>query len=450
MATTLVGCSAAVAPHPPPGGTVSPPAWRDCSYGRCTEVAVPLDPARPDGATLTLAVALRPASGARRGAIFVHPGGPGVSGRERLAGIDRTGLDGYDLISWDARGVGGSQPLTCLDGERADTFLARDLTLDDAEADTDAWRNARGDAADFATACRASRAMLVDHLDATTQAHDLEVLRMRLTGAPLRYLGFSAGGLIGAAYADDFGSNVAAMVLDSPPEPGATAADQVAAFEAALQRSGLTAAAATVLERGRTDPLRVGQRRLTRPLAAAGVLSLLYSGDSAPLAAALSAAQAEDGAKLLSAADALHGRGPQGHYSGLLGAFRASTCADAPGRDEASAVHGWREAAAAAPTLGEALGPDLVCIGFPAPSRPLTARGTQMRVPVVVVASTGDPATPYVGAQRLADRLATGVLITREGEGHGAWRRGAGCVDAVAVAALTTGDAGFDVAAQRC
>ena len=452
---TLVAC-AGPAPTPgptspvPPTPTAAPVAWRDCAFGRCTEVAVPLDPARPDGATITLAVAMRPASGPRRGAIFVHPGGPGVSGRERLASIDRTGLEGYDLIAWDARGVGGSEPLACLDGAAADAFLARDVTLADADAATATWDAARSDAAAFAAACRAARPALVDHLDAATQAHDLEALRVRLTGEPLRYLGISAGGLVGAAYADHHGEQVAAMVLDSPPDPAAPAAAQLAGFEAALARAGLTDATADVLARVHAAPLAVGARTLTRPLAASGVLRLLYSGDPAPLSAALAAAQAGDGAPLLAAADALTGRGADGRYGGLLGAFRATNCADTPWRDEAAALASWRAGAAAAPTLGEALGPDLVCVGFPAAAPPVEARGADVGVPIVVLASTGDPATPYAGAQRLAAGLKTGVLITRAGEGHGALRRGAACVDAAATAALTAGDAGFDVTAQRC
>jgi hypothetical protein len=38
--------------------------------------------------------------------------------------------------------------------------------------------------------------------------------------------------------------------------------------------------------------------------------------------------------------------------------------------------------------------------------------------PVVVVGTTGDPATPYAWAVSLADQLASGVLLTSRGEGH--------------------------------
>lgn len=43
--------------------------------------------------------------------------------------------------------------------------------------------------------------------------------------------------------------------------------------------------------------------------------------------------------------------------------------------------------------------------------------------PVLVVGTTGDPATPYEGARRMADELGrgVGVLVTNRGEGHGAY-----------------------------
>ena len=446
------GC-AAPAPAPPPSATPSaaPVAWRDCAFGRCAEVEVPLDHARPDGRTLTLAVAMRPATAPRRGAIFVHPGGPGVSGRERLAGLDRTGLEAYDLIAWDPRGVGGSAAFSCLEGPDADAFVALGATLAEADADAPAWSALRAASARFGQACRDDAGALVDHLDAADQARDLEVLRRRLTGAePLRFWGASAAGRVGVAYADLFGRQVAALVLDAPLDPRPDAAPPLSGFEAALGRAGLTGRAAAVLEAARAEPLTVGQRRLTAPLAAAGIIALLYGGDTGPLTLALDAAASGDGAPLLTAADGLNGRRPDGTYGGLLGAFRATTCADTAWRDEASALAAWRASAAAAPTLAEAFGPDLVCVGFPAAPEPLPMTGADIGVPVVILASTGDPAAPYAGAQALAGGLRTGVVVTREGEGHGAFGRGAACVDAAAIGALTAEASGFDVGQQRC
>jgi hypothetical protein len=43
--------------------------------------------------------------------------------------------------------------------------------------------------------------------------------------------------------------------------------------------------------------------------------------------------------------------------------------------------------------------------------------------PIVVVGTTGDPATPYAWSERLAGQLESGTLVTFEGEGHTAYGR---------------------------
>ena len=64
-------------------------------------------------------------------------------------------------------------------------------------------------------------------------------------------------------------------------------------------------------------------------------------------------------------------------------------------------------------------GPDYVCAQWPVPpaaDRPtITAKGAP---PIVVIGSTGDPATPYEWAQQMAKQLDPGILVTRRGEGH--------------------------------
>ena len=217
----LGGCAPLAPTVTTPAASASAATWLDCDYGRCATVAVPLDPAYPSGRTVDLAVAMRPATQPRKGAIFVHPGGPGVSGRARLATIDRTGLEAYDLISWDPRGVGGSAPLTCLTGVAADAFVALDAAAPGVRADAvttaDAvWSTLRDASQQFSAACRDDDAALVDHLSAPDQARDLETLRARLTGEPLRFLGVSEGARIGVAAAGRDASTLcrsAALVL---------------------------------------------------------------------------------------------------------------------------------------------------------------------------------------------------------------------------------------------
>jgi hypothetical protein len=46
-----------------------------------------------------------------------------------------------------------------------------------------------------------------------------------------------------------------------------------------------------------------------------------------------------------------------------------------------------------------------------------------------VVPTTNDPPTPHAAAVRTADRLESAVLLTVEGDRHGAVSRGIVCVD---------------------
>jgi len=58
----------------------------------------------------------------------------------------------------------------------------------------------------------------------------------------------------------------------------------------------------------------------------------------------------------------------------------------------------------------------------------LRARGSG---PIVVLGTTRDPATPYAWAQGLARELDNGHLVTYDGDGHTAYRRGSSCIDQV-------------------
>ena len=64
----------------------------------------------------------------------------------------------------------------------------------------------------------------------------------------------------------------------------------------------------------------------------------------------------------------------------------------------------------------------LTCAFWPvrAPHDPGVIRA-QGAPPILVVGTTGDPATPYEWAVNLAKELSSGVLLTRKGEGHTAY-----------------------------
>lgn len=80
---------------------------------QCGKVTVPLDYAKPGGATLELAMARYRTTGKSRGSVLLNFGGPGGAGVSQLAydGKDFMGLtNGYDVVTFDPRGVGRSSP----------------------------------------------------------------------------------------------------------------------------------------------------------------------------------------------------------------------------------------------------------------------------------------------------------------------------------------------------
>jgi hypothetical protein len=75
----------------------------------------------------------------------------------------------------------------------------------------------------------------------------------------------------------------------------------------------------------------------------------------------------------------------------------------------------------------------LDCAYWATPARrtpaPVSAAGS---APILVVGTTGDPATPYAWSASLADQLESGVLLTHDGHGHTASFSGVSdCIDEV-------------------
>ncbi|BDZ45773.1 alpha/beta hydrolase [Naasia aerilata] len=133
-------------------------------------------------------------------------------------------------------------------------------------------------------------------------------------------------------------------------------------------------------------------------------------------------------------ADAYVDRNDDGTYaSNLNEAFIAITCVDYPVETDPAVLAAQRDALAAADPLSEpedldTVG-DAVCEQWPYKFRgaiePVQGDGA---APILVVGTTGDPATPYQWAQALSDQLESGVLLTYVGEGHIAYDEGDPCV----------------------
>ena len=109
--------------------------WQPCGDDfpglECATVDVPLDYDAPRGRQTEIALARVPATaGADRiGSVFVNPGGPGGSGvglvLDGFGQFLHENLGGrFDIVGFDPRGVGSSDPLHCFDSEdEVDAFL---------------------------------------------------------------------------------------------------------------------------------------------------------------------------------------------------------------------------------------------------------------------------------------------------------------------------------------
>src|SRR4051812_31658488 len=122
---------------PSPTGYVAPPlAWHRCNEGECATLDVPLDFAKPNGRHIQLAVARQSsaAPGRRIGSLLVNPGGPGASGVDLVdyvaSQLPKAITDRFDVVGWDPRGSGRSNPVDC--GPDLDARFATDSSPDDA------------------------------------------------------------------------------------------------------------------------------------------------------------------------------------------------------------------------------------------------------------------------------------------------------------------------------
>jgi pimeloyl-ACP methyl ester carboxylesterase len=346
----------------------------------------------------------------------------------------------FDIVGFDPRGVNSSTAIRCIDN------LDGHAALDPSPDDTAELEALVESAREYAEACARRNDATLPYLSTDAVARDLDLIRAAVGDDQLTYLGFSYGTLIGAMYAERFPDHVRAMALDGAIDPSLDLerfrSDQGEGFERALgafladcarrtgcafHEGGKAAAAFDALMASiDRDPIpapRTGDPRLVGPgLAWSAVLGALYSESYWPvLALALAQAKDGDGSLMLAISDPFRGRKPNGSYSNMQDAYVGNTCLDYPAPTDVNVFTGWAsQLTAAAPHFAQFVAyNDLVCAFWSVPAqgmpRAITAEGAP---PIVVVGTTGDPATPYHWAEALTEQLESGVLVTYEGEGH--------------------------------
>lgn len=440
--------------------------WSDCRKGlQCAAVRAPLDYADPNGQAITVALAKRPATEEpRAGALFVNPGGPGASGVDFAERFDAEGLDRFDLIGWDPRGTGASTPVVCANGKPMDAYTSIDISPDDSSEEA-ALEQAQ---LDFGRGCLDRSGALLAHISTVDTVHDLDLLRQLLGEDRLNYLGFSYGTRIGAYYAELFPQHVGRLVLDGAVNLSDNKdISQLDGFERALgnfaawcaeRECSLGDTKGEVLDSIRellhgldSKPIDGGRAELTQQLGLTGILAVLYENETGwrYLERALEMAiDDRDGRYLLYFADIYNERGKNGRYGQLQFSFEAIRCLDSR---EHSVAKAWQEAdteARRAPILGPFAGADLSCPLWPVASAPKPPKITgEGAAPILIIGTTGDPATPYEYAERMADQLESGHLLTLRGEGHLAYNQSS-CIRGHVQSYLMTGD--LPEAGTRC
>ncbi|MEL0627508.1 alpha/beta hydrolase [Salinibacterium amurskyense] len=438
--------------------------WVDCGNGaQCATAIAPMDWANPSPETdIEIVMARHEATGESLGSLFVNPGGPGASGFDLIHddvdfAVSSNLRENYDVIGWDPRGVGRSTPVTCLDDDGLDEFI---FGIPEAAVGSDEWLATSEQAAiDFGQACLENTGPVLQFIDTQSTVHDLDMLRAIVGDEKLQYLGYSYGSDIGSYYIENFPQNVGRIVLDGATDSSISVFEvglvQSAGFQRALENyleacpemfddcpftGGVDAALTTIRElydRYDANPIPGADGRMMD----AGVLDIamstaLYSQDSWPFLNDLysEAARGEtDTAFFL--ADFYYSRDVDGTYAdNSLEAFIAIYCVDYPVEtDPAVLIEQQKLMQAASPATYRDFPPtgDLTCINWPyqyiGPEiTELTGEGAP---PVLIISTTGDPATPYEWGVALSEQLQSAQLITYNGEGHTAYNGGVGCVD---------------------
>ena len=447
-------------------------SWEDCGEDRCASIEVPVDYEQPDGEVTELRLRRIAATGDGGRGLFVNPGGPGGSAIDfagSAAGMLPDAVrDQFDVVGVDPRGVGESSPIDCLDDAEFDDYVAGPVVPD--EDYMGLVDELREETRAFGEGCRERSGELTQHVSTAEAARDMDIARALMGAEEMDWFGASYGTQLGATYATLFPDRVGRMVLDGAVDPSETGVEgslgQAKGFQKALEayvedcvgqddcplRDDPDAAIDELVaffDMLGEEPLptSLGDRLMTQGHAFYGIAVTLYDRETwSILTQALGAAFKNDGSMLLALSDAYFQRQQDGSYSGNIGeANPVINCLDQSDRPTIEDAEGLvDEFTEASRVFGPAMAWGVVSctdLGLEAinPQVDIDAAGAP---PILVIGTTGDPATPYENAGKLADQLGedVGVLLTREGEGHTAYSSGNGCITDAVDAFLADGE----------
>jgi len=424
--------------------------WKSCYENyQCTDLLVPIDYTELKTGTFNISVLKYPTTSAKKlGSLIVNPGGPGGSGVDYAYAAEYFFnpeiLEAYDIVGFDPRGVGRSEPIICFSDKELDTNYASDSKPDNEQEFTRTLIESKK----FIQQCQAKNKHLTSFSTANA-ARDMDILRQAVGDKQLNYMGKSYGTFLGTLYAQFFPDKVGRMVLDGAVDPSISnfqqALTQAVGFDKAFavfvtdcsKRNDCplpkdNKAAIEEMKKILSQLADKPNKRLSDSLALLGTASALY--DSATgwpkLRAAIKAVKQGKAGKFLELADSYTGRTEDGYTTNEFDSGAIIDCLDfAENRSVEEMKVGAQAFAKQAPLFGPYLAyGGLVCQYLETP-KATEVVPTKSANPIVIIGTTGDPATPYEWAQGLHKILANSVLISLTGDGHTGQGQGNKCVD---------------------
>jgi pimeloyl-ACP methyl ester carboxylesterase len=331
------------------------------------------------------------------------------------------------------------------------------------------------DAKEFIEKCESANKYL-NHYTTAEAARDMDILRAALGDEKLNYLGKSYGTYLGTLYAQFFPDKVGRIVLDGAVDPNISILEQnisqAKGFDDALSafikdcakeddcplpknKAEATAKIILIFTSSATNPLprklkvKNDNRAATESLIVLGTASALYDDvDGWPkLRTAITEALQGYGDSFLDLVDQYTDRSPDGTYaSNELDSGAIIDCLDWPDtRTTEETKADAKRFTDGAPVFGPYLAyTNIVCKYLTPPKKDKFTRTTNKitsinTAPIIIIGTTGDPATPYEWAVGLSKIFTSSKLITLKADGHTGQGRGSACVDNAVDAYLLEG-----------
>ena len=422
--------------------------WQNC-YGNfeCSTLLAPVDYNKITTDVFHLKVIRYKATDQRQklGALIVNPGGPGASAFDYAYNaeniVSAAIREKYDIVGFDQRGVGQSDPIRCLTDKETDEMLAGPMIADTPENQRKMIENAKF----FASKCKKAAGNKLTHLSTFESAKDMELLRLALNEPKLNYLGKSYGTYLGTLYASLYPTKVGKMILDGAINPSLSIQEQNLAqargFELALnqflsENKIRKIEIFNLFKKLQNEPIETrSDRKLNDSLAILGVASALYDDKTGwpKLSLALRQAFDGDGTLLLELSDEYSGRSKTGKYlSNENDIAPIISCLDWPPPNENIKNNmNLKRFVDAAPFFGPFLANNqMVCKYLSSEINKVKLNlKIQITNSVVIIGTTRDPATPYEWAYSLSKIFPNSFLVTFDADGHTGQGRNNSCID---------------------